>query len=109
MVYGPRLIVKIYSVDTQTERVEVQFKDDTHIYTCFVGKYCYTEPYLDWYCIVKPFLDSYEGKSYRFSMNCIVVTIKMSNITLSVLIGHSILSMKRWHLYQFYRQEDQGQ
>ena len=60
MVYGPRLIVKIYSVDTQTERVEVQFNDDTHAYMCYVGKYCYIKHYLDQYCIIKPFLDLYE-------------------------------------------------
>ena len=62
MVSGPRLIEKLLSVDTEPEREEVQLEDDTHAYTCAVGKGCYIEHYLDRYWIVKPFLYLYEGQ-----------------------------------------------
>ena len=62
MVSGTRIIEKGSSVETQPERGEVQFEDDTNADTCDVGKGCYIEHYLDRYCIVKPFLDSYEEK-----------------------------------------------
>ena len=61
MVYGPRLVVKFSSVETQPESAYVIFEDDAHVYTCDVGKGCYIERYLDWYFIIKPFLDSFEG------------------------------------------------
>ena len=100
---GLRLIGKLYIVKTQTERVDVRFEDDTRTDTCAVGNGCYIEHYSDRYCIFNPFLFSYEGQTYQSSMQFIVMTNKMVNITLFMLIGHSILRMNRLHLCQFSR------
>ena len=57
-----RMIGKVSSLETQPERADVQFEDDTHTDTCAMGKGCYIEHYLDRCFIFKPFLDFYEGQ-----------------------------------------------
>ena len=48
-----------------------------------------------------------KDKNYLLSIHYIVMTINMVNLTLSVLIGHSILRMMRWHLCRLSRRDHQ--
>ena len=55
------------------------------------------------------FLIRFKEKMYWLLMYYIVMTIKMVHLPLFLLIDHSILRMKRWHLCQLSRQEHQRQ
>ena len=56
-----------------------------------------------------PFSIHMKDKRYQPSMHCIDVTIRMVNLTLFVLIRHSLLRIDMWHLCWLYRREHLGQ